>query len=373
MKEFVRGALPALAAIWVLTDASSAAFAAVASIHPIRDNTLFEDNPTYSCGNGPLFSGETQFALSRRAVLLFDVAGSIPAGSTIQSAVLRMNVIQSGPSALPSDSYKLNRLLQSWGESTSVCSAGNGAPAAPGDATWSHRFYGSSSWTVPGGDYDALASGSDAMPTLGAATWTSQPGMVSDAQSWLDTPAGNFGWIIIGMESVLSTARAFGSREGSSPPSLEVNYSPPPAGPPEVPDGRLAPPLRLAKLTPDGASLRVEWDASLCTGNPGHHVVFGTRSNFPVVPGGTYGFGGSVCAIGATSPFVWNGVPDPAVLDPSLRMLWLLVLADDTATTEGSWGRNGALQERNGPGANGCSSQCGILDKSVVNQCGQGF
>ena len=50
--------------------------------------------------------------------------------------------------------------------------------------------------------------------------------MVSDVQSWLDNPATNYGWALIGDESTKTTARRFASREGVSQPALVVDFTP---------------------------------------------------------------------------------------------------------------------------------------------------
>jgi hypothetical protein len=54
--------------------------------------------------------------------------------------------------------------------------------------------------------------------------------MVADVQQWLDQPASNFGWIIIGNESQSGTSKRFNSREfgGSDAPGLEVVFTPAP-------------------------------------------------------------------------------------------------------------------------------------------------
>ncbi len=77
---------------------------------------------------------------------------------------------------------------------------------------------------------------------------------------------------------------------------------------------------------------------------------------------------GAVCDIGPLgSPFTWNDTP---TVDEETRLLWWVVLADDGFGTEGSWGRNWA-GERNGPGPNGSSHECGMENKSLANTCGQ--
>jgi hypothetical protein len=263
-------------------------------------------------------------------------------------------------------------LLADWGEENSSCADGVGALAEPGDATWSSRYFDTVPWTAPGGDFDPTASGSTAMPILGPVTWSSQPGMVADVQSWLDAPAGNFGWIILGNEIAPATAREFDSRESLTPPMLSVEFTAAPATPPAVPDGHSGSPLLVSKLSQDGADLGVTWDVAACTGNPDHHLVFGSSSGFPAALPGPYVLAGSECQLGGGSSFVWNGSPNPALIDPGKQLMWILVLADDGAGTEGSWGRS-SLEERDGTGAGGSSNQCGIAAKSLSNTCGTGF
>ncbi|MCL4211824.1 MAG: hypothetical protein KJZ68_14310, partial [Phycisphaerales bacterium] len=60
-------------------------------------------------------------------------------------------------------------------------------------------------------------------------TWGSTSGMVGDVQGWLDNPAANFGWVLIGNEAVSVTAKRFDSRENPVPenrPVLIVDYTP---------------------------------------------------------------------------------------------------------------------------------------------------
>ena len=59
--------------------------------------------------------------------------------------------------------------------------------------------------------------------------------MVADVQDWLDNPAGNFGWLVLGDEKPTLTAKRFDTRESANLPVLTVQYtppSPPPCPPP---------------------------------------------------------------------------------------------------------------------------------------------
>src|SRR5258708_765354 len=66
------------------------------TLTPLRDNTIFSESNSLSNGaGGGLFAGNTNNGATRRALLAFDVAGSVPAGSTITGAQLGMRVTMS--------------------------------------------------------------------------------------------------------------------------------------------------------------------------------------------------------------------------------------------------------------------------------------
>jgi hypothetical protein len=123
---------------------------------------------------------------------------------------------------------ELHRLLADWGEGTSHAGGGEGggAPATPNDATWRHRFYDTIFWTTQGGDFSVTVSASQSVGLAGQYTWSSAP-MVADVQSWLDNPASNFGWLVLGDESAAATAKRFDTRESASPPVLSIQYTAP--------------------------------------------------------------------------------------------------------------------------------------------------
>ncbi len=242
-------------------------FAAEVTIAPSRDTTLFEYDGTYGCGDGPLFAGQTGAFGIRRALIRFDVAAAVPAGSTIQSVSLEFYVAQSGPFATITDLGTLHRVVSNWGEGASVCFLGDGVPAETGDATWTYSFYNSSFWTTAGGDFAALASASAAMPLAGSSKFDSTAAMVADVQGWLDTPATNYGWVLRVNEVPARSARKILSREEqdevNSGPMLNIVFAPPVNTPPAVPDGRTGVPFRIAKV---GTDLQLTWDTTSCTG-----------------------------------------------------------------------------------------------------------
>lgn len=207
--------------------------AAVINLAPVKDNTLYEDVGGFtSNGSGDyLFAGRTPGANTRRAVMAFDIASSIPAGATINSANLTLNMSRCGPTCGTNVDFELRRLVADWGEGASDAEGQEGIPAQaePDDATWLHTFYSDSYWATPGGDFSGVASGMRTVGNLGPYTWASTSLMVSDVQSWLDSPGGNFGWILMGGEDSTLSAKRFNSRENPSlatRPVLSIDYTP---------------------------------------------------------------------------------------------------------------------------------------------------
>lgn len=228
-----------------VTLATTAAYADTLILQPSRDNTIFTDGTDApadaSNGAGPhIFVGRTLFSGLRRGLIRFDIAGNLPAGAVIDNVELTMHMSLGTSST---SGYMLHRLQSDWGEGTSNSGSGSigsgagggmGAPATPGDATWMYAFFDDQPWTNLGGDFDTMASGSTMVGSVpDDYVWTSTPGMVADVQSWLDSPATNFGWLIKNNEPPAPQGRAkrFDSRENPTPefrPRLQIDYTAPP-------------------------------------------------------------------------------------------------------------------------------------------------
>ena len=150
--------------------------------------------------------------------------------------------------------------------------------------------------------------------------------------------------------------------------SATINANPP--APPGVPDGATTgtTPMTVTPLDIAGTSLQISWDTAACNGDTGFHIVYGQKSDLPAAPGGMFSLDGGVCALGGTSPFVWNQVPEAT---DGGGLIWWLVLANDGSATEGSWGHGSTAGERIGPGVDGSSAVCGMTAKSLTNTCGQ--
>ena len=202
-------------------------------LNPSRDTTLFDDGPsTLANGEGEwLFAGVTQRGAIRRALIAFDIAGAMPAGATVQDVSLQLMLSQTTALDEPVTLY---RVETAWNEGTADAdyNEGRGGPAGPGDPTWLGTGIGDAQWTAAGGDFASAESSTLSVGKKGLASDWSSPKMIADAQAWLDDPASNNGWILLGNEGGTRTAKRFDSNENFSgfpeimPPVLTITYLP---------------------------------------------------------------------------------------------------------------------------------------------------
>jgi len=233
--------------------------AETAALRPVEDNTLFQHDPNdpnsslNSNGRGNFFAaGATRSrGQLQRGLLRFDFSG-IPAGATVLpgSAALRLYVVdapRNDPTLTrPFWLVRLTGLAEPWGEGDSLIDMGSGAgkgtDAEAGDATWFHTQYlpgfhdpdtfipgGTGYWSEmgalgdppldPWNDFGAplgYAGQQGEFAVLSSAGAASDV-MVDDINAWLAEPASNFGWIVIGDETVddpdASSKRGFATRE----------------------------------------------------------------------------------------------------------------------------------------------------------------
>jgi hypothetical protein len=297
---------------------------------PAKDSSLFSYDGDRSNGIGEyLFSGRTDSTFGlRRALIAFDIAGNVPAGSTIDGVSLQLHCSMSAPGSGPR-THVLRRVLSDWGEAGSDAGdpGGFGASAMPGDATWTHRFWNTTPWTTLGGDFigDSATASIDG---VGFYTWSSAT-MTSNVQSWLDSPVGNFGWILIGDETAIQTAKRIDSRENVLPanrPMLTVDFTPPVVTfPGRVPEGSLV----ISKSAP--GMLQLSWDASCSNGAADYQVYVGD-----LIPP----FDQHLPMLCSTSTNTFS----PSFSEPSSSAYFLIVPA--SATDEGSYGLDSTGNER---------------------------
>ncbi|MFN0136336.1 MAG: DNRLRE domain-containing protein [Phycisphaerae bacterium] len=216
--------------------AATIASAETISITSSRDNTLYEvlggGDPLSNGAGQWMFVGETTSNGSRRGVIEFDVLGNLPAGSVVTAVSLKMHVSRTNAGT---QNVGLQRLTSDWGEALSDAGepGGNGVTPDIGDATWEHSFYPSTTWTTPGGDFSPIISAVRTVSGVGFYTWNTNAQLVADVQSWLDSPAQNFGWIMVGRENAGRTSKRFDTHENLDEgfrPSLTIEYIVPEPG-----------------------------------------------------------------------------------------------------------------------------------------------
>jgi hypothetical protein len=210
------------------------------TLFAVADATLIEISPSNSIGAASwIAAGTTQNGNSNRALIKFDVSAAIPAGSTIIDAGVSVWVTRQPVDGYDDSIFSLRRVLRPWGEGANpgpAQSPGLGLPAQPGDATWSHCFWGTNAWSIPGGqegvDYsDNISTTTSIEGARDERYFFEAGGTIADVQYWVQHPESNFGWMLKTEEELsIFTARRFGSRELQDPeasPQLTVTYLPP--------------------------------------------------------------------------------------------------------------------------------------------------
>ncbi|MGB5178803.1 MAG: multicopper oxidase domain-containing protein, partial [Gammaproteobacteria bacterium] len=149
---------------------------------------------------------------ARRALMQFDLS-SIPPGSIINSVTLSMSVTR-GSNHVDSV-FTVHPNNSAWVEGVDGCGVRGGGQGEPstGGVTWNTR------------PANGVASASLLINNT-SPVWASTAAMVNDVQGWLDNPGSNFGWVVIGDETISTSTRRFDSREGGSPPVLTVDFTP---------------------------------------------------------------------------------------------------------------------------------------------------
>ncbi|MBX7246681.1 MAG: DNRLRE domain-containing protein [Candidatus Sumerlaeaceae bacterium] len=189
--------------------------------------TIYAETPNDNGGSGTVTrAGRTNTAGAfRRTLIRFDVSG-IPASAVITSAALELTISNVNGGA-PAAVHALHRVTQPWVEGTGVA-AGGGGQVTTGAVCWIARQYGSQNWSAAGGDYLPTPSATvNVGTTLGLRQWSSA-GLVADIQTWVGGAATNYGWILIGDETLSQSVRGYTTSEAASDkPTLIINYSPP--------------------------------------------------------------------------------------------------------------------------------------------------
>ncbi len=207
-----------------------------ATIPPSADASLFQLNSDFNFGGDETFPAGTLGDMipeiaNARGLFKFDIAGAVPAGSTITGASLTMRVTRSPGSAVNS-SFALYKVFQDWGEGTGSGGGAGGRTALAGEVTWNSRFHGGATWDEGGGeiggDFAEEASATRAVAGVGTYIFTFNNCGVEAVQSMLDSAESNFGWALVSLaEGTRFTARRWASRENANPPLLAITFTPP--------------------------------------------------------------------------------------------------------------------------------------------------
>jgi hypothetical protein len=208
---------------------------ATVTLEPDRDNTIYEESQNSNGAGRTVTIGRTSGnmgTLSRRALLRFDITDKLPVGATIDGATLTVEVGNANAAARDAS---LHVVTEDWGEGTALSMGGQGAPATAGDTTWTCRFSDGAAgclsgdeWSVAGGSFVATGSAMASVGDTGTTVSWSSAQMATDAQSWFDSSTPNWGWIVIGVEDTISTAKQLHSREAIDPadrPTLLIEYA----------------------------------------------------------------------------------------------------------------------------------------------------
>jgi parallel beta-helix repeat protein len=219
-----------LASCLILSNVSSVYGQTTVNLPSTKDNGIYSQSGALSTGiGGEIIMGRTNNGALRRALMQFDVS-SIPTNAIITNVKVKLQMVRTSSGA---SDVAMHKMTANWGEGTSNSGTGSGsgqgASATTGDATWSHAFFGSTTWTTPGGDYNSTATATLSVNANGSYIYTGAS-VVADVQSWVTNGATNFGWIFIGNETSNKTTKHWATKEATvaaERPVLEVTYTTP--------------------------------------------------------------------------------------------------------------------------------------------------
>ena len=92
-----------------------------------KDNTLYSTTTTSNGAGTGMFCGRTGPAggpTVQRSVVAFDVAGAVPAGSTVTGVTLTLTLVAWSQNNQATQTHTLHRVLADWGEGTSMGDSG---------------------------------------------------------------------------------------------------------------------------------------------------------------------------------------------------------------------------------------------------------
>lgn len=262
-----------------------AAYSGTTTFNPVADTYLHKANTTKNYGSciDDDIDGET--AQPIRSLLRFDLASTSPltgiqipaAATTILSASLSMvaTTVKSSTAFL----VNIHKVTTAWGEGN-LCNATN--TAVSNGATWNNKNF-ATVWTTAGGDYNATVEGSTNVSVTGSYNWS----ITNLVQSWLTTPANNFGLLAkFNSETTANEQKTFSSRENvtaSNRPVLSATWY--------VPHVCTAIPTRAPMAMPDTATTPNGIAVNIATAANDYFPNAGTK-NYTILTTPAYGTAG---------------------------------------------------------------------------------
>ncbi|MEM7390899.1 MAG: HYR domain-containing protein, partial [Verrucomicrobiota bacterium] len=233
------------------------------SIPVSEDTFILERFPNNNAGGHThVSSGTSGILRDSRGLFWFDLS-ALPPGAAINAATVSISVVGAPSGGGVNSSFGLHRSLLRWGEGDK--GGNNGMPASMGEATWTSAMHNVTGWGLPGGnagaDYTAAASASTMVSGTNDYRW-SGPGVTADVQTWVNTPANNYGWFLISDgEGTANSARRFGSSQGGAGAWLHLVYS--------APEGIACPPDATVECSSNltSAALGVAVAVDVCSSN----------------------------------------------------------------------------------------------------------
>jgi hypothetical protein len=216
------------------------------SLNPSDDTFMNDRHPDNNNGASPsIFTGVDGVGGVMRGLVQFAIPGALQ-GATVTGVRLSMTVQALGNgTAGPGATLSLQAVSEAWvqgngiGDAMATYTVGQACSDTVTGATWNQPSCASgttATWSTPGGTVAATVSGqanSTGVALEAPVVWDSaaagNAGMISDVQSWIDTPSGNHGWrIAAGDETTHMAAQRFYATEagGATVPTLTITYTP---------------------------------------------------------------------------------------------------------------------------------------------------
>jgi hypothetical protein len=163
--------------------------------------------------------------IRRRGLVSFGTS-VLPKDVVIDSVKLKLSV--SSASTMGIELYKVKT---NWTEGASYASGGMGVTATPYDVTWLHASYSGSTWSTPGGDYDATMISFAALQSSDTLLTFSGNELKDQVKAWIADSASNCGFLLMSSNETTSAKGViskFYSKETAptlaKKPTLEVYY-----------------------------------------------------------------------------------------------------------------------------------------------------